>query len=389
MSIKTIEIADLKVGMFLLEFNDSKQKIAVKKPGRVPSEKVIGKLAGDGIVEVTVDFSRSTFTTKIEPASWKRDKSKLVAFDNEVMRANRLLKESKATVNKMLENVFADQVVDIEPLNKAADDIVESLSNNSDALHSLSALRTKDAYLAEHSLNVGVLLASFARYLGWTRDEQAQLIVGGIVHDIGKTRVDLDILNKPSRLEPHEFEHMKLHQVHSKSLLNEIEDLTQMSREVSTMHHEKLDGTGYPLGLKGEQLSEVGRMSSIVDIYDALTASRCYKKAMSPAAALKIMMGLSGHHLDEDLLKAFILCIGFYPVGSIVELSNNLLGLVWESNEDDMKKPIIKTFYNTQYKKYYEVKMINLADSNLSIKRGVGPFEFNIDIDAYRYQPTG
>ncbi|WP_435274776.1 HD-GYP domain-containing protein [Psychrobium sp. nBUS_13] len=198
----------------------------MKKPGRVPSEKVIGKLAGDGIVEVTVDFSRSTFTTKIEPASWKRDKSKLVAFDNEVMRAHRLLKESKATVNKMLENVFADQVVDIEPLNKAADDIVESLSNNSDALHPLSALRTKDAYLAEHSLNVG----SFARYLGWSRDAQAQLIVGGIVHDIGKTRVDLEILNKPGRLEPHEFEHMKLHQVHSKSLLNEIEDLTQMSR---------------------------------------------------------------------------------------------------------------------------------------------------------------
>lgn len=388
MNSKTIAIGDLKVGMFLLAFHDANQKIAVKKPGRVPSQQVIDKLINDGIIEVTVDFDRSTFTTKIEPASWKRDKAKLVAFDNEITRAHRLLKESKATVNKMLENVFAEQEVDLEPINEAADDIVESLSNNSDALHSLSALRTKDAYLAEHSLNVGVLLATFGKYLGWPRADLAQLIVGGIVHDIGKTRVDLEILNKPSRLEPEEFEHMKLHQVYSKSLLNSIENLTQMSREVSTMHHEKLDGNGYPLGLKGEQISEVGRMSSIVDIYDALTASRCYKKAMSPAAALKIMMGLSGHHLDSELLKAFILCIGFYPVGSLVELSNNLLGLVWESNEEDMKKPLVKTFYNTQYNKYYEVKMINLATSNLTIKRGVNPFEYNIDIDAYRHQGT-
>lgn len=388
-NIKTIGMADLKVGMFLLEFNDRKKKIAVKKPGRVPNQKVIDKLKADGIVNVTVDFDRSTFTTKIQPGSWKRDKSKLVSFNSEINRAHKLLKESKATVNKMLENVFSEQVVDLKPLNDVADQIVDSLSNNSDALHSLSALRSKDAYLLEHSLNVGVLLASFGRYLGWDKSLLSQLIVGGIVHDIGKTKVDLDILNKPGRLEQHEFEHMKLHQVYSKDILDEIDNLSQTSREVSTMHHEKLDGTGYPLGLKGEQLSEVGRMASIVDIYDALTASRCYKKAMSPAAALKIMMGLSGFHLDSDLLKAFILCIGFYPVGSLVELSNNQLGLVWESNENDMKKPIIKTFYNTQYKKYYEVKMVDLAQGNLTIKRGVNPFEYNINIDAYRHGATG
>lgn len=387
-NVKTIEIADLKVGMFLLEFNDERKKIAVKKPGKVPNQTVIDKLINDKIISVTVDFSRSTFTTKIQPSLWKRDKSKSVSFNSEINRASRLLKESKITVSKMLDRVFSEQVIDLAPVEKAADEIVDSLSNNSDALQSLSALRSKDAYLLEHSLNVGVLLASFGRYLGWDRPLLSQLIVGGIVHDIGKTRVDLDILNKPGRLEQEEFEHMKLHQVYSKGLLNNIDNLSQMSREVSTMHHEKLDGTGYPLGLQGEQLSQVGRMSSIVDIYDALTASRCYKKAMSPAAAIKIMMGLSGHHLDSDLLKAFILCVGFYPVGSVVELSNNLLGLVWESNEQDMKKPIVKTFYNTHYKKYYEVKMIDLSQSKLSIARGVSPFEFNIDIDSYRHQPV-
>jgi len=386
LSINSISIAELKIGMFVLEFTDMNKKIAVKKPGKVPHQKLIDKLKSDGIISVTVDFDRSTFDTVIDPSSWKKDKSKPVALKSEIIRASKLLKESKATVNKMLETVFSDKTVDLAPIENVADEIVESLSNNSDALQSLSALRSKDAYLLEHSLNVGVLLASFGRYLGWDKKRLAQLVVGGIVHDIGKTQVDLAVLNKPGKLEASEFEHMKLHQVFSIELLNEISDLSLSSREVSTMHHEKLDGKGYPLGLKGEQISEIGRMSSIVDIYDALTASRCYKKAMSPAAAIKIMMGLSGFHLDSDLLKAFILCLGFYPVGSLVELSNNQLGLVWESHEQDMKTPIVKTFYNTQYKKYYEVQMVDLAKSKLSIIRGVNPFEFDIDVDSYRYE---
>ena len=385
MSIKSISIAELKVGMFVIEFTDDKKKITVKKPGKVPSLKLINKLKSDGIISVVVDYDRSEFDTKIEPKSWVRDKSKIMPLNQEITRAKKILKESKITVNKMLESVFSDNTVDLGPIEQVADEIVESLSNNTDALQSLSALRTKDAYLVEHSLNVGVLLASFARYLGWDSSRQALLIVGGIVHDIGKTKVELSVLNKPGKLEPEEFEHMKLHQVYSIDLLNEINDLHIDSREVSTMHHEKLDGNGYPLGLKGEQITEVGRMSSIVDIYDALTASRCYKKAMSPAAALKIMMSLQDFHLDSDLLKAFILCVGFYPVGSLVELSNNLLGLVWESNENDMKKPIVKTFYNTQYQKYYDVQMIDLSKSKLVIKRGVGPYEFDLDIDSYRF----
>lgn len=385
MSIKKISISELKIGMFVIEFTDDKQKIAVKKPGKVPSLALIEKLKTDGIISVMVDFDRSEFDTNIDPASWALDKSKTISLESEITRAEKILKESKATVNKMLETVFNNETVDIAPIEKAADDIVDSLSNNSDALLSLSALRTKDAYLLEHSLNVGVLLATFGRYLGWDKSRLALLIVGGIVHDIGKTQVELSVLNKPAKLEPEEFEHMKLHQVYSIDLLNEIKDLHIDSREVSTMHHEKLDGNGYPLGLKGEQISEVGRMSSIVDIYDALTASRCYKKAMSPAAALKIMTSLQGFHLDSDLLKAFIMCIGFYPVGSLVELSNNLLGLVWESNEADMNKPIVKAFYNTQYEKYYDVQMIDLSKSKLSIKRGVGPYEFDLDIDSYRH----
>jgi len=385
LSIKSIPIFELKVGMFVTEFIDKNNKVAVKKPGKVPSLKLIEKLKTDGITSIMVDFDRSIFDTNINPETWTRDKSKALSLNKEINRANKLLKESKLTVSKVLETLFIDKTIDVAPIEKVADEIVDSLSNNSDALQSLSALRTKDAYLLEHSLNVGVLLASFGRYLGWPKERLARLIVGGIVHDIGKTQVELAVLNKPDRLTAEEFEHMKLHQVYSVDLLNNIEGLHIDSREVSTMHHEKLDGAGYPLGLKGEQITEVGRMSSIVDIYDALTASRCYKKAMPPAKAFKIMSELAGFHLDSELLKAFMLCMGIYPVGSLVELSNNLLGLVWESNENDMTKPIVKVFYNTRYKKYYDVKVIDLAQTKSSIKRAVSPFEFDVDIDSYRY----
>jgi HD-GYP domain-containing protein (c-di-GMP phosphodiesterase class II) len=152
-----------------------------------------------------------------------------------------------------------------------------------------------------------------------------------------------------------------------------------VSKDVCLMHHEKLDGRGYPNGLKDEQLPQHGRMSCIVDIFDALTAARCYKEAMSPAAAFKILISLTPFHLDQKLVYEFIRCVGIYPVGSLVQLSDLRVGIVWDAKGRDALHPIVKCFYSIKHKHYTEVTMVDLLKSELNIERGVSPSMLDVD----------
>ena len=377
MNLQEISINELTLGMYLVGLADKRKKI-VTNPGLVKNQAVLEHLFSKNILQVTIDIDKSQIN------DFDASMVNSVSFNQEIHRATRLFAESKQVVNKLLISLAQGNGVDIGPVNKIADQLVESLLANSDALQSLSALRTKDAYLLEHSINIGVLLVSFGRHLGFNHSMLKKLMVGGIIHDIGKTQVDLAVLNKPARLTADEFTHMKQHQVLSIPLLDAIEGLSPIARDVSTMHHEKLDGTGYPLGLSGDQISLVGRMSSIVDIYDALTAVRVYKAGMSPSQAFKIMNTLVPHHLDGDLLRKFMIKMGFFPVGSLVALSDGMAGLVWQSNADDNKSPIVKTFYSVKYKSYRDVKFIDLAKSSVRIAKGLSPSDFPTDISGYR-----
>ncbi len=294
-------------------------------------------------------------------------------------QAKQLLTEAKGLVRKVLSETFEGKAIEVEPFAALADNMIESVMLDSDAMKCVSALRSKDAYLLEHSVNVAFLLITFGKYLKLDREMLRQLAIGGILHDIGKIKVDNKILHKPGKLTPEEFEYMKLHQAYAIEIMEQAKGLSQVSKDVCLMHHEKLDGRGYPRGLKGDALPLHGRMSCIVDIYDALTATRCYKEAMSPAAAFKILLSLTPFHLDESLVYEFIRCIGVYPVGSLVQLSDGRVGIVWESKDRDVLHPIVKCFYSLKFKRYTDVTMVDLQKSDLNIDRGVSPSSLDVD----------
>ena len=279
----------------------------------------------------------------------------------------------------MLSETFEGKAVEVEPFAALADNMIESVMLDADALKCVSALRSKDAYLLEHSINVAFLLVTFGRYLDFDTDMLRQLAIGGILHDIGKIKIDSDILNKPSKLTPEEFEHVKLHQTYAVEIMEQSKGLSQISKDISLMHHEKLDGKGYPLGLKGDEIPLHGRMSCIVDIFDALTATRCYKEAMSPAAAFKILISLTPFHLDQKLVYDFIRCIGVYPAGSLVLLSDGRIGIVWESKGHDALHPKVKCFYSVKHKCYTKVEIVDLGRSSFHIEKGVSPSSLEID----------
>lgn len=212
---------------------------------------------------------------------------------DQTKQSKKLIAEAKGLAQKLLTETFEGNSFEVDALEEWADDVIETVLIDSDAIKCVSALRNKDSYLLEHSVNVACLLVTFGKSLGMDKTMLRDMAIGGIIHDVGKIKVDDKVLHKPARLTPEEFEHMKLHQVYAGEIIDNVEGLNQVSRDVCLMHHEKLDGNGYPNGLKGDEIPIHGRMSCIVDIYDALTAHRCYKAGMSSAEAFKILLSLT------------------------------------------------------------------------------------------------
>ncbi|CAE6903338.1 HD-GYP domain [Vibrio sp. B1ASS3] len=390
-SIK-IAIADVSIGMFVTAIEQNK-RVNLANAGRVSTAQGIQKLQASGVKFVWVDQKLSAQECVFKPVEEEHD---VTLAASEVMttpkiqrafrsrevqhkRAKKLIAEAKCLAQKLLNQTFEGKVIEVNEIESWADDMIDSVFIDSDALQCVSALRQKDSYLLEHSVNVACLLVSFGKHLGLDKDTLKQLAIGGIIHDVGKIKVDDEILHKPARLTPEEFEHMKLHQVFAGEIILGVKGLSDVSRDVCLMHHEKLDGTGYPLGLSGDQIPMHGRMSCIVDIYDALTADRVYKKGMSSAEAFKILLSLTPFHLDPDLVYKFINCIGVYPVGSIVQLSDGRVGIVWTSSDSQPLKPIVKCFYSRKYKRYIDVAMVDLKNSSHSIEKAIAPSSLEVD----------
>ncbi|MCE9792257.1 HD-GYP domain-containing protein [Shewanella indica] len=376
-----LPVTRLGIGMYVSAIENNGQ-LAVANAGQIRSRQAITKLSNSGIRFVWVDVERSSDSCGLKKQRPVCDNhTRKTSVNPELARgqAKQLLTEAKGLVRKVLSETFEGKAIEVEPFAALADNMIESVMLDSDAMKCISALRSKDAYLLEHSVNVAFLLITFGKYLKLDREMLRQLAIGGILHDIGKIKVDNKILHKPGKLTPEEFEHMKLHQVHAIEIMEQAKGLSQVSKDVCLMHHEKLDGRGYPQGLTGDALPLHGRMSCIVDIYDALTATRCYKEAMSPAAAFKILLSLTPFHLDESLVYEFIRCIGVYPVGSLVQLSDGRVGIVWESKDRDVLHPIVKCFYSLKFKRYTDVTMVDLQKSDLNIDRGVSPSSLDVD----------
>ncbi|HHF3077797.1 HD-GYP domain-containing protein [Vibrio sp. RM-44-3] len=392
-SIK-IALVDVGVGMFVTAIEHNK-RVNLANAGRISSPEGIKKLTASGVKYVWVDQTLSSQKCVFKPVDESivaveeerepksSDFSKVQrayrSRDVQHKRAKKLIAEAKDLAQKLLNQTFEGKIIEVDEVEAWADDVIESVFIDSDALQCVSALRKKDSYLLEHSVNVACLLVSFGKYLGLDKQTLKQLAIGGIIHDVGKIKVDDKILHKPAKLTPEEFEHMKLHQVFAGEIILHVKGLSDVSRDVCLMHHEKLDGNGYPRGLKGDEIPIHGRMSCIVDIYDALTADRCYKKGMSSAEAFKILLSLTPFHLDADLVYKFINCVGMYPVGSIVELSDGRVGIVWSSNDSQALKPEVKCFYSRKYQRYIDVAMVDLKNSLHKIERAVAPSSLEID----------
>ena len=386
--LKVITIEELEPGMFVHEILEQDGKLLVKNKGRVTKSAVVTTLKKRGVKKLVIDTSKQFIPEDAEqPAEAKpqevvEDKPK-VSFDDEIARAERIHKKGKNIQNKLLDAVKSGLPFDDKIPREFSKNMIESIDRNPDALLCLTKIREKDDYLLEHSLNVAILLANFGRFIGMSEKEIEDLAHAGFLHDIGKIRIPDEILHKPGRLTDMEMNIMRDHVYYGVRVLEEMEIESHLVRTVSE-HHERLDGYGYPNGSRGEEISKAGRMLAIADVYDALTADRCYKAGMSSQKALQILLNDAPSKLDKELVQLFIKCMGIYPVGSLVKLNNERIAMVVTQNEDKPLSPVVKIFYSLRGNHYIEPKDLDLsADTTVRIEKAVLASDYKINFNGF------
>lgn len=188
-------------------------------------------------------------------------------------------------------------------------------------------------------MNVCIFSIVLGRHLGMSVDELRNLGLSGLMHDMGKMRVPLEVLNKPGRLSDEEMTLVKAHTVHGREILISSHGIYPDAIEVAYQHHENLDGTGYPTGLTDAEIPAFTRIVAVADTYDAVTSDRVYQSGRTHMETIAILYKESGKHLDAELASKFIECLGIYPAGSLVEMSNEEVALVIEVNPRQKLKP--------------------------------------------------
>jgi len=286
--------------------------------------------------------------------------NKAVPVQEEIIRAKEIKREARTIVHDLMEDVRLGKQLEMKKVDIVVTKMVDSVLRNKDALSALGRIRKVDEYTFMHSVSVGVLMITFGRYLGFDYELLRSVGIGGMLHDMGKVMVPGELLLKKGRLSDHEMLLVKKHVEHSHSILHQAPGINDISVSVAAHHHERLDGTGYPNKLKGEDISIFGQMSAIVDVYDALTSDRCYQRGILPTLALKKLYEWN-MFFNKDLLQQFVRCMGIYPAGTLVRLHSGLLGVVLGHNEDNLLHPVVRIIYDIKKSAYtmpYDIDLL-------------------------------
>lgn len=378
-----VPIEHIDIGMYISETTPGLLDVGFNTKGMISQRGTIERLVLSGIKELYIDVSkgkRSDYSVPVRDKNHNTSATKTLA--DERQNAEKVYGEAVSLVGSLMKDVKMGNPIDVGPVEELADDINNSVLNNENALLCLSQIREKDQYLLEHSINVGILMGVLSRHLGFARDTVHQLVTGALLHDIGKIRVPYNVLNKPGKLNEDEWVEMQRHVQYGQEVLLKSQGISDVAMSICAQHHERLDGTGYPQQLKGKQINTYGRLASVVDIYDALTADRVYHQGKTPFEAMKILITLGDNHLDKAFVYEFIRCMSVYPVGTLVELNNGKLGVVLQANSQNPSAPEVRVFFNFKHKHFENPQVVDLAKKalGLTVVAAHDPRALNIDI---------
>ncbi|RHW76928.1 HD-GYP domain-containing protein [Colwellia sp. RSH04] len=368
------KISEVAVGHYVVKIAEQEGQFSLTSPGHIKSLAVINNLKNKKVYSVIIDESKTITSPSPESSE--------AVFKEQIQEAKVIFDESKNIQKQLFSDALTGSIIELGPVVDITNKSIEAVFTNPDSLACMVNIRQKDEYLLEHSVAVSVYITLFARYLKLNRKIIEQLAIGAFLHDIGKIKIPDEILNKPGKLTDEEFTVMKTHANHSIDIIKKTPGISKLALEVAALHHEKLDGNGYPFKVPGDKISKYGRMIAICDIFDALTATRVYKKGFSHNKAFAILRELGQkNHLDAKLVDHFIRCVGVFPVGTLVQLESKKLAVVKERNNTNPINPKVHSFYSVKLNHFLNAQEIDLNDSNDAIVKGVRAEDFNLDMN--------
>lgn len=377
--LKVVSTKKVRLGMFIQELKGSWIDHPFwKKAFKLEDPSDLKKLQASVIKEVVIDISKGldvTETNTIKDSSFLHvveippekkasssaaPKSIRMTASEENERAKQVITGSKKAVASMFHDVRMGKAINAESAMLLVDDIAASVDRNLGALISLVRLKNKDEYTYMHSVAVCALMVALAKELDLSEAETKQAGLAGLLHDIGKAGIPLEVLNKPGALTDDEFTLVKLHPERGHEVLLQTSIDDEVTLDVCLHHHEKVNGKGYPHQLKADEISIFAKMGAVCDVYDAITSNRPYKEGWEPGISLQ-RMAQWADHFDDRVFKAFVKSVGIYPIGSMVKLKSGRLAVVIDQSPKSLLTPLIKVFFSTKLKSRIKVELIDLS----------------------------
>jgi HD-GYP domain-containing protein (c-di-GMP phosphodiesterase class II) len=362
---KEVAVEDLELGMYVIELDRpwlgtpfGFQGFPIISPEEIEALRRYCKV-------VYVDPAREQWTAK---RSSRRDPIRgttvyrdVVPVETEVAIARAVYKSCEEALHHSIETLRREGSIDSARVTAAVDSMTQSIQRNPDAMMLLNTLREKGAYELGRAMDTSILMTTFGRFLQYPTERLEVLGVAGMLLDVGKIKLPDDVLKKKAVLSPDEYEEVKLHVLYSVELVRAAQGLPAGVDEIILQHHERQDGSGYPRGLKADEISIDGAIAAVVDSFSALTSARPYAEQAAPSNALSLMHKLRGKLFHEALVEQFIQCIGIYPVGSAVELNTGEVAIVIAQNLVRRLQPRIMVILDVDWQPVHPQRVLDLV----------------------------
>lgn len=395
-----VSVDKLQIGMFVCELDRPWLESSYPLQGfYIQSDKEIRDLMDlCGFVYIDVKLSLENelklLNHNVRPAFGKRDRQHVNkveyvdshAMEKELSNASVKFDTFSLSTEKLIEELKAGQTLNLAQFKESTKQMVESVIRNPDAVLWLVRLKRSDDYMYQHSLRCSVLCVAFGRQLGLTKRQLNHLAIGATLLDIGKLKLPSTLLNRPGKLCKDELEMIR---DHVRLGLLMITDTGRESKDILDMissHHERMDGSGYPNQLVGDNIPLFGRIAAIVDCYDAICTQRTYAAALSPAEAIRKLYEWRGVDFHPALVEVFIQALGIYPAGSMVELSTGEVGVVMSEYRARRLRPKIMLILNKDknlYDEFFTIDLMELVETDdgqhINIQHSLEPGSYGID----------
>lgn len=291
---------------------------------------------------------------------WER-RHRPIAFEQRIINSQHLVRQAQLIMHNTLVAVAHGRSIPIDKLQSLVKKIINHIDRHADSLLYVARNKTKQEYTYMRSVSFCIVALDFCRTLGFSDKDLMHIGVGALLHDAGKMWISTSLLNKPGKLNSKEYGKIKQHIKYSYLIFYSNRITNPLAKNISLQHHERNDGSGYPRGLYQGNISLIGQLAAIVDVYDAATSTRCYKNALEPISVLRYLLKHSTDKFEKELVEKFIQHIGIFPTGTAVKLNNGLIGIVTEKS-NELLKPVVKVVYDDVAKRLLPSNTVHLEN---------------------------